>query len=63
MAGLLELQRTGGVGAALAQLCLDAGVTTPVHALGLPRAFIPRAPAPRCSPMPDWTPQVSYAPS
>ncbi|MEU9126428.1 1-deoxy-D-xylulose-5-phosphate synthase [Streptomyces sp. NPDC048506] len=34
--------RTGGVGAALAQLCQDAGVTTPVRVLGLPRAFIPQ---------------------
>ncbi|MGY1496047.1 1-deoxy-D-xylulose-5-phosphate synthase [Streptomyces sp. QTS52] len=32
--------RTGGVGAALAQACADARVTTPVHALGLPRRFL-----------------------
>ncbi|NGO68743.1 1-deoxy-D-xylulose-5-phosphate synthase [Streptomyces boncukensis] len=31
---------TGGVGTALAQWCQDRGVTTPVHALGLPRAFL-----------------------
>ncbi|MEU4657585.1 1-deoxy-D-xylulose-5-phosphate synthase [Streptomyces sp. NPDC023723] len=32
--------RAGGVGAALAQACADARVRTPVHALGLPRAFL-----------------------
>ncbi|MFD7512283.1 1-deoxy-D-xylulose-5-phosphate synthase [Streptomyces sp. NPDC059853] len=33
--------RAGGVGAALAQACADAGAGTPVHALGLPREFLP----------------------
>jgi 1-deoxy-D-xylulose-5-phosphate synthase len=32
--------RTGGVGAALAQACTDARVSTPVHNLGLPRGFL-----------------------
>ncbi|MBW4717507.1 1-deoxy-D-xylulose-5-phosphate synthase [Saccharothrix obliqua] len=32
--------RTGGAGAALAQACADARVTTPVHNLGLPTAFL-----------------------
>jgi 1-deoxy-D-xylulose-5-phosphate synthase len=32
--------RTGGVGAAIAQACADAGVTTPVRVLGLPARFI-----------------------
>ncbi|MFI1951433.1 1-deoxy-D-xylulose-5-phosphate synthase [Streptomyces xinghaiensis] len=32
--------RAGGVGSALAQLCSDARVRTPVHALGLPREFL-----------------------
>ncbi|MEU9234543.1 1-deoxy-D-xylulose-5-phosphate synthase [Streptomyces subrutilus] len=32
--------RTGGAGAALAMACRDAGVSTPVTALGLPRAFL-----------------------
>ncbi|PRY45255.1 1-deoxy-D-xylulose-5-phosphate synthase [Umezawaea tangerina] len=32
--------RTGGVGAALAQACTDARVTTPVHNLGLPKEFL-----------------------
>lgn len=32
--------RSGGFGAALALACADAGVTTPVRGLGLPRAFI-----------------------
>ncbi|PNE40165.1 1-deoxy-D-xylulose-5-phosphate synthase [Streptomyces noursei] len=36
--------RTGGVGAALSQQCQDHGITTPVHRLGLPRAFIPHGP-------------------
>ncbi|MFI0743453.1 transketolase C-terminal domain-containing protein, partial [Streptomyces sp. NPDC021100] len=33
--------RTGGLGALFAQACTDAAVTTPVHALGLPPAFVP----------------------
>ncbi|MFJ4478792.1 1-deoxy-D-xylulose-5-phosphate synthase [Streptomyces xanthochromogenes] len=33
---------TGGVGSAIVQACWDAGVTTPVQALGLPRQFIPQ---------------------
>ena len=33
--------RLGGVGTALAQACTDAGVSTPVHNLGLPPAFLP----------------------
>ncbi|MET1075557.1 MAG: 1-deoxy-D-xylulose-5-phosphate synthase [Umezawaea sp.] len=32
--------RAGGVGAALAQACTDARVTTPVHNLGLPKEFL-----------------------
>ncbi|MET9192007.1 1-deoxy-D-xylulose-5-phosphate synthase [Streptomyces olivaceus] len=32
--------RAGGVGAALAQACADARVPAPVHALGLPHAFL-----------------------
>lgn len=32
--------RCGGLGAALAQACLDTGVHTPVRNLGLPRAFL-----------------------
>ncbi|MGW3292357.1 1-deoxy-D-xylulose-5-phosphate synthase [Streptomyces xiamenensis] len=32
--------RSGGVGAALAQACADARIGTPVHTLGLPRAFL-----------------------
>ncbi|MET9834745.1 1-deoxy-D-xylulose-5-phosphate synthase [Streptomyces sp. NPDC006385] len=36
--------RTGGVGTALVQLCQDHGVTTPVHVLGLPPAFVPHGP-------------------
>lgn len=36
--------RTGGVGMAVAQACRDAGVATPVTALGLPRAFLPHGP-------------------
>jgi 1-deoxy-D-xylulose-5-phosphate synthase len=32
--------RTGGVGAALAQACVDARVSAPVHVLGLPREFL-----------------------
>jgi 1-deoxy-D-xylulose-5-phosphate synthase len=32
--------RTGGVGAALAQSCTDAGVVTPVHNAGLPSEFL-----------------------
>ncbi|MFE7123172.1 1-deoxy-D-xylulose-5-phosphate synthase [Streptomyces sp. NPDC057617] len=34
--------RTGGAGAALAQACAEAGVSTPVSALGLPRDFLPQ---------------------
>ncbi|MEU2432437.1 1-deoxy-D-xylulose-5-phosphate synthase [Streptomyces sp. NPDC007861] len=33
--------RTGGAGSALALACADAGVTTPVHTLGLARAYLP----------------------
>ncbi|MFI0743436.1 1-deoxy-D-xylulose-5-phosphate synthase [Streptomyces sp. NPDC021100] len=33
--------RTGGFGTLFAQACTDAAVTTPVHALGLPPAFLP----------------------
>ncbi|MFD9702444.1 1-deoxy-D-xylulose-5-phosphate synthase [Lentzea sp. NPDC059081] len=33
-------ERTGGVGAALAQACTDAGVQAPVHNVGLPREFV-----------------------
>ncbi|MFI1965163.1 1-deoxy-D-xylulose-5-phosphate synthase [Streptomyces pathocidini] len=36
--------RTGGVGSALALACADAGVTTPVLALGLPHAYLPHGP-------------------
>lgn len=36
--------RTGGVGGLLVQACADAGVTTPVVCLGLPRAFLPHGP-------------------
>ncbi|WP_066956628.1 1-deoxy-D-xylulose-5-phosphate synthase [Streptomyces lushanensis] len=36
--------RTGGMGTALTQACLDAAVTTPVITLGLPTAFIPHGP-------------------
>ncbi|MER5324665.1 1-deoxy-D-xylulose-5-phosphate synthase [Streptosporangium roseum] len=32
--------RTGGVGTAIATACADAGLTTPVRTLGLPREFI-----------------------
>ncbi|MCD9146053.1 1-deoxy-D-xylulose-5-phosphate synthase [Streptomyces albireticuli] len=33
--------RTAGFGTHLAQACTDQGITTPVHNLGLPQAFIP----------------------
>jgi 1-deoxy-D-xylulose-5-phosphate synthase len=33
-------ERNGGVGAALAQACVDAGVHTPAHNIGLPRQFV-----------------------
>ncbi|MGW6413038.1 1-deoxy-D-xylulose-5-phosphate synthase [Streptomyces vinaceus] len=33
--------RTGGLGSALAMACRDQAVSTPVHTLGLPRAFLP----------------------
>ncbi|RLU77121.1 1-deoxy-D-xylulose-5-phosphate synthase [Streptomyces griseocarneus] len=39
--------RTGGFGSTLAQACTDAGVTTPVVCLGLPRAFVPHGPRER----------------
>lgn len=32
--------RTGGVGTAIATACADAGLTTPVRTLGLPREFV-----------------------
>jgi 1-deoxy-D-xylulose-5-phosphate synthase len=32
--------RTGGAGGLLAQACTDAGISTPVRNLGLPRAFV-----------------------
>jgi 1-deoxy-D-xylulose-5-phosphate synthase len=35
-----DAARVGGAGTALAQACADAQVTTPVHTLGLPTAFI-----------------------
>jgi 1-deoxy-D-xylulose-5-phosphate synthase len=35
--------RTGGVGSAVAQAVLDAGIGVPVRALGLPREFLPHA--------------------
>jgi len=34
--------RTGGMGTALTQACIDADVTSPVHNLGLPQAFLPQ---------------------
>jgi 1-deoxy-D-xylulose-5-phosphate synthase len=36
--------RVGGVGARLAQAVAEAGVRTPVHALGLPAEFLPHGP-------------------
>ncbi len=36
--------RTGGPGAAIAQACRDAGISTPVANLGLPHAFLPQGP-------------------
>ncbi|MBP2400767.1 1-deoxy-D-xylulose-5-phosphate synthase [Streptomyces syringium] len=36
--------RTGGFGTLLAQACTDTAVTTPVHSLGLPSAFLPHGP-------------------
>ncbi|MEV3855315.1 1-deoxy-D-xylulose-5-phosphate synthase [Streptomyces sp. NPDC050095] len=36
--------RTSGAGSAIALACRDAHVRTPVHVLGLPRAFIPHSP-------------------
>ncbi|MFJ2606422.1 1-deoxy-D-xylulose-5-phosphate synthase [Streptomyces sp. NPDC087425] len=36
--------RTGGVGSALAQTLRDHAIATPVHTLGLPRAFLPHGP-------------------
>ncbi|WP_372412323.1 1-deoxy-D-xylulose-5-phosphate synthase [Streptomyces luteireticuli] len=35
--------RTGGFGSHLALACTDAGITVPVHPLGLPSAFLPHA--------------------
>jgi 1-deoxy-D-xylulose-5-phosphate synthase len=32
--------RTGGAGALLTQACADAGISSPVHNLGLPRTFV-----------------------
>ncbi|MER6774370.1 1-deoxy-D-xylulose-5-phosphate synthase [Streptomyces bacillaris] len=36
--------RSGGIGNALAQSLRDHAVTTPLHALGLPKAFLPHGP-------------------